>query len=343
MPVDKLPFGPQSDPARLVNMALKFTGGNLDKARKMAAGKFNDAAVIKGRFSIDSKGIYGIFMIFLNLPGRYILNINALIVPSASITEAVRIFDSWKFYYADFIKFVEREGEQANSSYDFTNHVADSLDGYDIYTDVENSAPERVTSSLREIIGKFYGAAPSNCQIEMEISSSLFIELEGIPVEVRGAGSGEDFGKSDREKKIEEIEKQADFVIPGKVIVAPVKGKYINDVSIGENIRLQLVNQDQVSLKVASLLNALTEEGDFLPVKGRVKEKVPQEKSGYIIYALVAKNVLAKIVEDENVKIEMEGSESEDKQDGSDGKLILYVVLLVGLFLIALMVIVALF
>jgi tetrahydromethanopterin S-methyltransferase subunit G len=262
------------------------------------------------------------------------------------VLDSIRIFDGWKFFYADFIKLVKREGDQSNASYDFTGHFADSVQGYNIYPDIESDAPERVTDTIREIIGKFYNAPPSQCQIEMEPANSLAVEMEGIPIE---SAPGSDEGGEDAvtgtelDRRLEEIEKQAEFVIPGKVIISPVRGKDINEVRIGDNVKILLINQDQISVKVASLLNAITEEGDFLPIKGRVKEKIPLEKSGYIFYALVAKNVLAKVVEEENVKIEMEGAEQVEKTTSSERMLILYISLLVGLFLCALLIIIAIF
>jgi len=121
-----------------------------------------------------------------------------------------------------------------------------------------------------------------------------------------------------------------------------VRGRYINEVSIGEKIKVQLIKKDEISLKVAKVLNALTEEGEMLPIKGRIKEKLPLDKKGFIIYALVAKNVLAKIVEEENVKIEMDSQAVEQKPEQGEARLLIYAALLVGLFLVTILIVYAL-
>ena len=56
------------------------------------------------------------------------------------------------------------------------------------------------------------------------------------------------------------------------------------------------------------MLNAFDQEGGRLPVPGRLKAKIPLEKGGTMLYAVVAKGVLAKIFEEENVKILLDQS-----------------------------------
>ena len=114
----------------------------------------------------------------------------------------------------------------------------------------------------------------------MEKTSSLAMELEGVQIEGQDEGARAATGGDDR---LAAIERQAQYVVPGKVIVSPVRGKYINDVRPGDSVRVLLTAKDAISVKVAKLLNAYTEEGEFLPIKGRVKEKISQGKFGYII------------------------------------------------------------
>jgi len=53
----------------------------------------------------------------------------------------------------------------------------------------------------------------------------------------------------------------------------------------------------------------------------------------------VAKNVMAKIIEEENVKIEMEGGSPESTSDKGDSRLVLYLSLLLGLVVLTLIII----
>ena len=73
----------------------------------------------------------------------------------------------------------------------------------------------------------------------------------------------------------------------------------------------------------------------------RIVEKLPMDKKGYYIYGLAAKNVLVRIIEEENIKIETDTVQKTQKavkneKTKSDNKMILYIVLLVGLLFIIL-------
>ena len=95
-----------------------------------------------------------------------------------------------------------------------------------------------------------------------------------------------------------------------------------------------LNTRDAVSHKILTVLNAIDSDGKISPIKGRVKAKIPLEKGGYIIYALVAKGVLAKIVEEENVKIQMDVPEEEVVGKETDDSKIIYLMLAIVVLII---------
>ncbi len=341
MPDNDSQFSSLGEKTKLINSALKYTNGDVEKARMMVAGQFNDDVVLKGKFSIEQTGIYGIFIIFVNVVNRYVLNVNSLISNRKSLFDKARVNDNWKSFYVDFKDFVNNEGDSAISSYDFTNHLIDSLDGYDVFDEIKDKNIESLTGVLREIISKFKGMEKIQCQLNLEETNSLYLENEGIPIELPHEDEEipAESTESSLEAKIENIEKQAEFIVEGRIIVSPVKGKYINDIKKGENIRVLFTNKDDnISLNIAKSQNAFSKEGDYLPVKARIKEKIPLEEGGFIIYAVVARNVLVKIVEEENVKIEMEALYRESKSEKGDGRTLLYLAILIGLLLIALII-----
>jgi len=58
-------------------------------------------------------------------------------------------------------------------------------------------------------------------------------------------------------------------------------------------------------------------------------------EKGYTIYALVAKGVLVKIIEEENVKIQLDRPEEEVVDKGKeDSRLVFFISVLVGLILL---------
>lgn len=344
MTTDDTSYTSLNEQAHMIKHALRFTDGDMEQARQMVAGKYDDAAVIKGKFSIEELDRYGLFIIFLNTSRRFLMNVGTLLLFNKTAVENSRVFDGWRLFYSEFVKLVKKEGDRASDSYDFSNHLADSLESCDIYSSVENWDFQGVTRSISEIIGKFYNTAKTWCQIEMEKTNSLAVDMEGIPIEqpAERKESIDEQPQGEQERRIAEIEQQAEHVIEAKIIVSPVRGRYINEVSIGDKIKVQLIKKDDISLKVAKVLNALTEEGEMLPIKGRIKEKLPLDKKGFIIYALVAKNVLAKIIEEENVKIEMDSQAIEQKPEQGEARLLIYAALLAGLFLVTIFIVYAL-
>jgi hypothetical protein len=335
MSPDTAQFNSLGEQTRMVNIAAKYTGGDIEKARQMVAGQYNDVVAIKGKFSVNSAQKYGILILFVNVVHRYLMNANTLITGNRAGTEKARIFDHWKHYHSGFEEIAKREGEQTSGSYEFTSHLASSIDGYNVYPMLESADLDSVTSTISEIINKYFNSGDVECQVELEKTSSLALEVDGIQLEKRADQPAEQSAAEGENipARFREIEQQADYVIEGKVIVSPVRGKSIQSLKPGETIKVQLVNKDDISLRVAEVLKAVTEEGDILPIKARMKVILPADEGGMVLYAYVAKNVLVKIVEEENVKIEVEIPAARSDEDESRSSLPLYIALLIGLVL----------
>ncbi len=343
MPDENSQFDSLNEQTRLINVALKYTNGDLEKAKLMASGQLEDVSVIKGRFASDGTLVYGIFIVFINFENRYIMNVNSLIMATKDIFEKAKIFDGWKSFYSDFENYIKDMGDDVLDTQDFTTHLADSIGGYDIFSRVNDGDLDHLTSDFKEIIGKFLDDYRLQCQIEIEKTSSLMLDLEGIPVEMPekelSVAETEEQVQSEEDRLITQIENEADYIVSGRVIVSPVKGKNINDIKKGESIKTLLSNKDEMTLNIAKELNALSEDDDFLPVKARIKAKIPIEGGGYIIYGVIAKNVLVKIVEEENVKIEVDSIQGDTNILKSDSHLLIYLALLMGLIALSLFII----
>jgi len=340
-------FDSLNEQTRLINIALKYTNGDMDKARMMVSGQYNDVAVIKGRLTMETIETYGVFFIFLNQAGRYLMNLNSLLSEQLTIYERAPLFNNWKNFYREFGKLVQQQDESSIGSYEFNNHFANSLEGYNIFEDVEEDNLEDTSEIIREIIAKYFNNNSVQVQIAIDRTNSLTVELENIPIETPQTSPAKEERTAEMplgelDQKMNEVESQAEYIINGNVIVSPVKGKYVNDIKMGEKISVVLTDKDSVSIKVAKMFNALTDEREYLPIKARLKAKIPMEGGGYILYGLVAKNVLVKIIEEENVKIEMEKVEKKLTENANESKLILYVAMLLGLVVMALVIIMAL-
>jgi len=331
-----------SEKTKNIEIAIKYTGGDIDKAKSMVAGQYQDIIVIKGKFNVENIDQSGIFFSFINIIDEYIANITSVMSSGPVLFNKTRIFDDWKPLFNDLSEVIK--SDTIVNSDNFSNFLLDSFISYDVFPLVQDGNLDELTRTVKEILIKSFNDKSVQCQIELEPTSSLAIVLAGITIDKPGTGeeTRKDEGTGGEavvDERISSIEKEASYVIPGKIIVSPVKGKYINDITIGEKISVILPGRDPVSQKILSLLNAVDKEGNVLPIKGRVKDKIPLEKSGYIIYAFVAKKVLVKIIEEENVKIQIDRPVEEEEEARSDSKFLYFILALIGLIIVSIFII----
>jgi len=152
------------------------------------------------------------------------------------------------------------------------------------------------------------------------------------------------------EKKLDEIESKASFIVEGKCVLSPVKGKYINEIAQGEKIHVVLPGKDELSEKIIDAYKARDHEGRPLPVAGKVMEKVFIEGGGVVLYVLVAKGIYAKIVEEDNVKIQTEITQSKktekksEKEEADDHRIMnIFIYIIFALMIVGLIVIITMF
>jgi hypothetical protein len=267
-------FDSLNEKTKLINSALKYTDGDVDKARLMVSGQLNDIVALKGRFYIDQKGYYGIILIFFNILKEYIVNINSYYSKLRSVYDRAKINDIWKSFYVDFKNYIKDASDTVEGSFELNKHMYDVLAARNIFEDVEYKNIDELTKVMREILCKFFDVEKVQCQIDLNDTNSISLELEGVPIELKEeSGEADDAIESEYDKKIAAIEAEADFLIPSRIILSPVKGKYIYDVKRGDTIKVLFTNKnDELSCRVAKTLNSLHESGDFLPVKARIKE-----------------------------------------------------------------------
>ncbi len=324
-----------SEKSRQVDRAMRYTHGDIIKAKEMASGQYLDVMVVKGKFLIEKKGISGMFLAFFNYIQEYIPCVEAIISSKPVLFEKTRIFDDWKVLNKDIEAY--KGSPDMMDSHNFTYFLIDSFIGYDVFPDVQENNIAGLTKTITEIIARSFNAAAIKCQVETETSSSLALDLAGVTIELPGAEAQEEKVLTEEDQRIVNIEKEAKYVVEGKAILSPVRGKNASDLAPGDKIRVMLSGNDLVTAKILKLLNAYDPDGSRLPITGRIKARVPMEKGGYMLYAFVAKGALAKIFEEENVKIMVDAPQDEFAQTTPrfDRWLIYVLALLLGLIVLS--------
>ncbi|HOA06705.1 MAG TPA: hypothetical protein PLE16_02125 [Spirochaetota bacterium] len=324
---------PESNEISRFNAAMQFTNGDEDKARRMISGDYTDLKAVKCRFQMENSDIFGAFFIAVKPEENLTLSAYAITFEDHLTYDKIYQRDSWKTFYFNISKIAE--SSVVTEDAELRNHILTSCEGFDIFPDIQASDIPAVSDKLEEIINKFFNLQNALCETEIEMLSSLALMESKIPMLKKNETKA-----STQEDARPDIEKEADFVMNAKIIVSPVKGKYINDIRPGEIIKLIPLKDDPLSRKIAQAQKAIGENGEIMPIRGRLKAKYPNEK-GYIIYCIVGKKILAKIIEEENVKIDVDSTTS-DKQNSEKSSLSLYIILLVALIFISFFVIYAL-
>lgn len=337
--------------SKRIETALKFTNGDMDKAKLMASGKLQDVVVIKGKFVDPQKNVSGIILIFVNIVDEYIAAIRTVQSSTTGVFTVIRIFDDWKLLYNNLMAY--ESGPDALDPSKLNQDLLDSFIKNDIFPDVQSMNLDYIAASIQNIIQASFESEKAKSQIELEKSSSVDIALSGIDVMVP-AGEEEEtrveknLPRTDLEKRLDEIESKASFIVEGKIVLSPVKGKYINETVSGEKIFVTLPGRDELSEKIIDAYKARDHEGKPLPVIGKVVEKIDIESGGVVLYVLVAKGIYAKIVEEDNVKIQTEVTlskktekKTESEEAGSYNTMNIFIYIIFALMVIGLIVLIA--
>lgn len=337
-------FDSLNDKTKKIEIALKYTRGDMAKAKAMSSGQYQDIITVKGKFIIPEQSKSGMFLVCFNIFDEYIAHVCSVETSNDSIYKSVRIFDDWKSLYNDLTAY--SDGNDVVDDSAFNGYLLDSLISSDVFPDVQEGNLDSLSRTITDVLRKYFRVENLQAQIELEDTSSLQLEAGGISYDVPGAQAEETPAAeekpqkqqplNDLDLKMKQIEEEANYVVDAKTIVSPVKGKFVNDINKGEKIMVLLTGKDPLTRKILTVLDAYGPNGEIRAIKGRLKEKIPMEKSGSVLYALVAKGVLARIIEEENVKIQMEAPDLEAIGKKEENNRLMYLMaVLVGLIIVA--------
>lgn len=257
---------------------------------------------MKVRFKMEEEDLAGALLVLVYPNGDLAASTFVIIPEKQSFDKADPEYGWQEFHSVCNEIAAEHSFKQ---SAEISTQIIESVDGYQLNQDILAEDIDVIDSSLRDIFEKALKSECSGCEILIEDADDF--DADDLTVI-----------KSEEVQELPEIEKDANLVLDATLVISPVRGKYIQDIVPGDLIKVVLLKKDEATKKVAKALKAINDEGDFFPIKGRVKQKFPNENGGTIIYCVIAKNILAKIIEEENIKAELFGQEVtlEQKKNG---------------------------
>ena len=334
-----------TDQAKKFEIASYYTHGDQDNARKMIAGSYKDLYVIKGKFS--SSSVYGAFLIFINTVYMNVVNFYGIVSHSFSVDELKTTRD-WKPFEAE-IKRILSMSEHDDV---LCNHMKEAMTtgiNLQFITNMKRLLEQNDQIGINHVFQKFtqdrLGFQNVKVGVDFNQISSLEMELNSVSSRKLSDKDLKLDGAADEKNDLDDIKalddekdalsgKDVKLVLNGSLILAPIKGKDISTLAVGDRVKVKIIDKNPKSVSLAKAFNAY-EDGKMLPIAGRIVsiKNVPQ--GGYKIFIIVAKGIFIKIEEDEDrIKILMDdlGLQDGSKDTSKQGINIPLVIILVMIF-----------
>ena len=340
-----------SEQAKKLQVALHYTLGDDDKAKRMLSGSYQDILVIKGRF--QSSSVYGAILFFFNSNYFKLMSSYALVSKSFELTD-VKTGKDWRNFERQLLEIAEKGGFDEIFTAQIKDNIAKRLTIQEItkivrLIDQDNAIA--ANHSLQKFLTDATGFQNIELIVDYENISSLSMEIHSqTSTKISPEELQKDPGQSSSAQEIK-VEKSDDplegrdvkLTLGGALILSPIKGKSISSLVVGDRIMISIVDKNPKAIDVAKAFNAYTEEGKIKPIAGRIVSI--KHSDVYHIFVIVAKGIYVKIVEEEDsIKVALDPTYNEAAADASeeDGKsnfmklLLLSLVLafLIGLILV---------
>jgi Domain of unknown function (DUF4899) len=334
-----------SEQTKKINIALFFTGNDMDKAKQMVAGAYKDIFVLKMKFT--SSSVYGAMITFLNTASFRLVD-SFLVVSNDYLIANIDNNLDWKNF--------EKEITNARSNmqdFRLVTEIKDKIDrGFispvctNIIKLVEKGDHIQLSHALQKFVQECTGLQRVDISVEIQKISSLEMELESTSTRKIDTKAVEPQKKEeDEEIIVEKNPEDDDEIKPGKngiravirssLILSPIKGKNINELKLGDRVLISLIDHNDTNKSIAKAFKAYDEaEGRILPIPARIKSLKYIDGTGYKIFVVIAKGVVGQIIEEEkNIKVALDPAvliqEDTEKVQGSKAGLTVIVALFV--------------
>ncbi len=331
-----------AEQTKRLDIASYYTHGDMEKAKQMIAGSYKDVSALKVRFSSSSQ--YGVFLVFFNKVYIQLNSIYVLISQSYSIQD-IKTNIGWREFEKEIKDLYD------NEEYDqvMCNHAREELVagatlefGNELKRLIENDDAISINHKVKKYIEDSLGFQQVQISVDAEPVSSLDMELYSISSkkitqkelaesQKRSSEIDED-GKQIKAADPEDplAGKEVKLVLNGSLILSPIKGVDISELSTGDRIKLKILDKGPKAIQVAKAFNAYDSENENITaIPGRIVSIRHSMKDGYHIFVIVAKGIYVKILEEEeNIKVAIEDPAKNKKEEGTTISLPLLIALI---------------
>lgn len=313
-----------SEQSKKHQIALYYTMGDQDKAKKMVTGGYTDLYVIKCIFS--SSSVYGGLIVFLNPVLLKAVSGYITVTRSFDLVDVKTIKD-WR----TFERLLVESAKKGEHDEIFSNQIKDGLLKALSIQEISNFSKLleqnngiAVNRYMQKFISNVAGLQNVELKADFEQISSLAMELHSItsikiqPDELAKGQAKEALPSVEVERTDDALAgKDVKLILNGAMILSPIKGKEISTLTAGDRIMISLVDKNPKTIDVAKAFNAYDSDKGIRPIPGRV---VSIKLDGYYtIYAIIAKGIYIKIVEEETlIKVAMDPAHYQSADGAGD-------------------------
>jgi hypothetical protein len=332
-----------SEQTKKINIALFYTGNDMDKAKQMVAGSYKDLVVLKMKFT--SSSLYGAMLFFINaVQFRFVESF--LVVSNDYLVSNIDNMLDWKIFekeisaardtLPDFRLIVEIKDKIDRG---FTSNVVTS-----IIKLIDKNDSIQLSHSIQKLVQESAGLQRVDISIEYQKISSLEMEFDSVSTrkidaklvaDEKKEAVVEPFSKSAEDtEEIKEGSNGIRAIIRSSLILSPIRGKHITELTMGDRVLISMVEENDQSRAIAKAFKAYDEEEKKIkPVPARIKSIKYIDGTGYKINVVIAKGIVGQIVEEEkNIKVAMDpagmiDTENTPKTQGMNPGLMMIIIL----------------
>jgi len=335
-----------AEQTRKLDIASYYTHGDMEKAKQMVSGAYLDLQVLKIRFS--SSSVYGAAIVFFNTVYVKFNHLYIIVTPSF-VVEDMKTNISWK----EFEKDIEALYSKNEHDTVLCNHAREELIagatiefGSDLKRLLEQDDAIGINHKFKKFLGDRVGFQQIKISVDYEPSSSLQMEVHSLSSMKIKADDIQDAADVEKKRnaaidniKVDEddplAQREVKLILHGSLILSPIKGVDISTLEIGTRIKLKIVEKGPKAVSVAKAFKAYNEEtGEIGAIQGRIISIKHTVKDGHRIFAVIAKGIYVKILEEEdNIKVAIAEAPGAAKKDSEDEVKKVSLPLLLGLIL----------
>ena len=300
-----------SEQTKKLQIALYYTFGDEDKAKKMLNGSYLDLYVIKGKFS--SSSVYGAFIVFLNPSYLRIINSYSMLSRSFEVAD-IKSTQDWRTFEKQLVEISKKTGFDEGLTSKMKDSMGKALTIPEITKFaklIEQDDGIAVNHNFQKFISDVTGFQNVELSVDYEKINSIAMELNSLTsTKMSAAAEVVKEKQTEEDVKVEKLDdplegKEVKLILNGAMILSPIKGKDISDLVVGDRIMISIIDKSSKASDVLNAFNAVREDGSAKPIAGRIVSIKHAED--YKIFAIVAKGIYVKIEEEENfIKVAMD-------------------------------------